>query len=176
MLKFLIIGENSINKEELVDMLLINEGLFTVAKYFTTNTSNLSKYQQNISYIDLNICYKNNAVLFINTQKNVSIGITLDEFYENNLIFMNTEDFNNISNKTFMSNNDLVIIWLDTKKHDPDRIKIEVNESKYLLEKIEELHLPYMYFLDCDNIEIMDVIVEYLKNEEKRSEIIANYS
>ena len=89
---------------------------------------------------------------------------------------MNTEDFNNISNKIFLSNNELVIVWLDTKNHDSERIKREIIESQYVMDKILSDELNYLYFLDKDNLEIMDVICEYLLHEEKRSELLENYS
>lgn len=177
MLKFLIIGENSINKESLINLLLTNENLFNVAKIFVTNEDDVKdQYHYFISNDELNRCYKNNAILYVKTILNESYGVTLDSFYENNIIFMNTEDFNNISNKIFLSNNKLVIVWLDTKKHNPDTIKKEIKESQYVMDKILSDNIDYLYFLDKDDLEIMDVICEYLLHEEKRKELLENYS
>lgn len=177
MTKFLIVGSNSINKEKIVDMLLINEDLFNIANIFTTEQlPSYKKYQYYLSQNELNICYKNNALLYVSTVDNISSGITLDSFYNNNIIFMNTEDFNNISNKIFTLHDDLVIIWLDSKDHSQDNIQKEIYETNYLLEKINSDNLKYLYFLDTDPIEIMDVIVEYLKNPEKRKDLIEQYS
>ena len=177
MIKFLIIGENNIDKKEIVNLLLTNNGLFNVANYFTTNIDDSNKeFFYYLPIEELHICYKNNAILFVKTTLSNSVGITLDSFYENNIIFMNTEDFNNISNKIFLSNNELIIIWLDTKNHDPLTIKKEIKESNYLIEKINNDQLKYMYFLDKPNIEIMDVICEYLKNPESRNELLEEYS
>ena len=176
MLKFLIIGENSIDKISLIKMLLKNKNLFKVAKIFVTNEDKIDDFHYLISNEELNRCYKNNALLYVKTILNESYGVTLDSFYENNLIFMNTEDFNNISNKIFLSNNKLVIIWLDTKHHDPLTIKKEIKESQYIMDKISSDNLDYLYFLDKDNLEIMDIICEYMLHEEKRQEILENYS
>lgn len=177
MLKFLIIGENSIDKIPLIDLLLKNENLFKVAKIFVTNQNNIKdNFHYVISNDELNRCYKNNAILFVKTILNESYGITLDSFYENNIIFMNLEDFNNISNKIFLSNNELIIVWLDTKNHDPLQIKKEIRESQYVIDKINSDNIKYLYFLDKDNIEIMDVICNYLLHEEKRQELLENYS
>lgn len=177
MLKFLIIGENSIDKTKLIDLLLTNENMFKIANIFITNPKKATnKYHYLISNEELNRCYKNNAILYVKTILNESYGVTLDSFYENNVIFMNTEDFNNISNKIFLSNNELVIVWLDTKKHDPERIKREIVESQYVMDKIQSDQLNYLYFLDKDNLEVMDVICEYLLHEEKRNELLENYS
>ena len=177
MLKFLIIGENSIDKIPLIDLLLKNENLFKVAKIFITNPN---KVKDNFHYVisndELNRCYKNNAILFVKTILNESYGVTLDSFYENNIIFMNLEDFNNISNKIFLSNNELIIVWIDTKNHDPLQIKKEIRESQYVIDKINSDNIKYLYFLDKDNIEIMDVICNYLLHEEKRQELLENYS
>ena len=136
MIKFLIIGENSINKNELLDILLQNKE-FKIAKTFTTNKKLIhDKYHYLMTNNELNICYKNNAILFVKTILSDSYGITLDSFYDNNIICMNTEDFNNISNKIFLSNNELIIIVLDTKNHDISTIKKEIHESNYLWQKI----------------------------------------
>ena len=176
MLKFLIVGENSIDKISLINLLLKNENMFKVAKIFVTDENKVDDYHYVISNEELNRCYKNNAILYVKTILNESYGVTLDSFYENNLIFMNTEDFNNISNKIFLSNNELVVVWLDTKNHDPLRIKREIKESQYIMDKIDSDELDYLYFLDKDDIEVMDVIVEYLLHEEKRKELLENYS
>lgn len=175
MLKFLIIGENSINKIPLLDLLIKNEGKFKVAKIFTTNQELEHSYQYNISNEELNICHKNNAILYVKTVINESYGVTIDDFDESNIIFMNTEDFNNISNKVFLSNNELIIIWLDTKNHD-SRLNNEIRETEYMIEKINSDNMKYLYFLDTPLIEIMDVICEYLEHPEKREEILENYS
>ena len=178
MLKFLIVGENNINKIPLVEILSQYNNHFKISKIFTTNTEELNdKYHYFISNEELNICYKNNAILFIKTIVNHSYGITLDSFYENNIIFMNTEDFNNISNKIFLGNNELIIIWLDTKNHDPLQIKKEIKESNYLLEKIETDNIKYMYFLDKDYEDISKVIIDYFNGDEiTRKDIIENNS
>ena len=180
MLKFFIVGEKGINKEEIIDLLEMNnnsEELFKVAKIFTTDLEEAEqKYWYYIDNEDLSICYKNNAILFIKTVINKSYGITLESFYESNILFMDTEDFNNISNKIFLGNDEIVLIWLDTKNHDKTDIKKEINETNYLIEKIESSNINYLYFLDGDKIEIMDVIAEYMLHEDKRAELIEKYS
>lgn len=178
MLKFLIVGENNIDKIPLIEILSQYNNHFKISKIFSTNNEDLKdKYHYYISNDELNICYKNNAILFIKTIINHSYGITLDSFYENNIIFMNTEDFNNISNKIFLGNNELIIIWLDTKEHDPLRIKKEIRESTYLLEKIENDNLKYMYFLDKDYNEISNIIIDYFNSDEiTRKTLLENNS
>ena len=179
MIKFLIVGASNIDKYEIVNTLLVNKDMFTIAKIFTTKYENIyDDYHYFLSNEELNICYKNNALLYVNTNDYISEGITLESFYNNNVIFMNTENFNNISNKVFNQNNDdLIIIWVDTKNHKNNpNINKEIKETNYFIEKLESEKLKYLYFLDKSPIEIMDVIVEYLTNSEKRSELIEIYS
>ena len=183
MLKFFIVGETGINKEEIIDLLEMNndsddsEQMFKIAKIFTTDYDEANqKYWYYISNEDLNICYKNNAILFIKTIVNKSYGITLESFYDSNILFMDTENFNNISNKIFLGNDELVLVWLDTKNHDKKNIKKEINETNYLIEKIESSNINYLYFLDTNKIEIMDVIAEYMLHEDKRQELLEKYS
>ena len=177
MLKFLIVGENSIDKIPLIELLSKYNNHFKISKIFVTNEESVDDYHYLISNEELNICYKNNAILYIKTIINNSYGVTLDSFYENNIIFMNTEDFNNISNKIFLSNNELVVIWLDTKNHDITRIKKEIKESTYLLDKLESDNIKYMYFLDKDYNEILKVLIDYIISDENtKKEIIENNS
>jgi len=58
MLKFLIVGENSIDKISLIKLLLKNENLFKVAKIFVTNENKTDDYHYLISNEELNRCYK----------------------------------------------------------------------------------------------------------------------
>lgn len=177
MIKFLIVGESSIDKTKLVDILLNKSSNLSTALLFTTNLENLdNKYYYYISNEELNICYKNNAFLYIKTELDNSYGVVIDDFNNNNIIFMNTEDFNNISNKIFNSNHEFIIVWLDTKNHNKDTIKYEIRETNYLIEKIDSDNLKYLYFLDQPFEEISDVIIEYFDNPEKREEILEKYS
>lgn len=177
MIKFLIVGENIIDKIPLVDLLLKNEGKFKVANIFTTNKEEADeKYHIYMTNQELNICHKNNVIVYVKTVISDSYGVTFDEYDDSNILFMNTEDFNNISNRVFTSNNELVVVWLDTKKHDENRIKYEMKETKYMQDNITQYNLNYLYFLDTDIIEIMDVICEYLENPSKREELLENYS
>lgn len=182
MLKFIILGEENIDKTKVIDSLinLPDSGKFNIAKVFTTNDEFLEgknlNYYYKISNEDFNICYKNNAIFYVKTKVYINYGVTLDAFYENNIIFMNTEDFNNISNKIFQSNNEIVIIWLDTKKHQKKTIKREISETNYLVEKITSDNMDYMYFLDTDPLEVAKIINLYNSNPEIRRNLLEEYS
>ena len=104
MLKFFIVGETGINKEEIIDLLEMNndsEQMFKIAKIFTTDYDEANqKYWYYISNEDLNICYKNNAILFIKTIINKSYGITLESFYDSNILFIRVADSKGIIQKS----------------------------------------------------------------------------
>ena len=181
MLKFFIVGETGINKEEIIDLLEMNndsEQMFKIAKIFTTDYDEANqKYWYYISNEDLNICYKNNAILFIKTIVNKSYGITLESFYDSNILFMDTENFNNISNKIFLGNDELVLVWLDTKNHDKKNIKKEINETNYLiyffffvtvLRKVADIYFIIDAFcIEADKliyeIDVLQYLVKYIK-------------
>ena len=177
MIKFLIVGEKNIDKTKLTDLILEKTSNLSVSLLFTTNIEkSIDKYYYYISNEELNICYKNNAFLYIKTDLDNSYGVIIDDFNNHDIIFMNTEDFNNISNKIFTNNYDFLIIWLDTKNHDKNTIKNEIKETNYLIEKINTDNLKYLYFLDQPFEEISNIIIEYANNPDKREEILENFS
>jgi len=175
MIKFLIVSEKSIDKTAISDEIDNREdNLFTIADTFAT-ANGLGHYKSHMCLMsgeDLEMCYKNNALLYVKTMPDYSYGMTLDKFYESNVVMMNIEDFNNMSNKVFMSSNELVIVWIDSKKHDREKIQYEICEVKYMIERIEEDNLKYMYFLDEDPEVIVQYMERYLTDESSRNSIL----
>ena len=119
---------------------------------------------------DVDLAFKNNVILYINTEINISHGITLDNFYNNDIFVMSIEDFNNISEHNIFKQ-DLLIVWVDTKHYDNlDDRKKDLIETKYLEERIETI--PYLYFLDTNVKEIVTIINNYLEGDDTQKQKI----
>ena len=105
--------------------------------------------------------------------------MTMDEFYNSNILGMSLSDFNNISSNFLNSNKDnFIIVWLDTKYHlDNNTLNKDINEVNYLFNKINEFQLKYIYLLDENYEMISDIIVDYYNgSDEERNNILIEYS
>ena len=92
--------------------------------------------------------------------------MTVDNFYNGDIINLELDNFNNIPNHYFQE--DDIIIWLDSKKH-PHNIHKDLVETKYLVERLTELNLKYLYFLDEPIENILSVIKEYIYSDNKEA-------
>lgn len=144
----------------------------TIIPVFSTDTSYIDEINENyVYYLNssiVNLSYKNNSLLYILTNNYISYGITLDDFYNNDIAFMNIEEYNNIPDVIFNKHN-ILTIWIDSKKHQSINNKINI-ELKYFNERIKNIN--YMYFME-DDINIYDTIIEYIEGDEnKRLELL----
>jgi hypothetical protein len=122
---------------------------------------------------------KNNSILYVTYLNEKLCGVTMDDFYNADIIPMSIANFNDISTN-FLDKyiDDLVIVWYDTKNHVKGKqIKNEINEVSFLLERIETLGYKYLYFLDDSEDDIANVINDFITGDDnKRKEILENYS
>lgn len=144
----------------------------TIIPIFSTDQSFKDEINENyIYYLSsniVNLSYKNNSLLYILTNNYISYGITLDDFYNNDIAFMNIEEYNNIPDVIFNKHN-ILTIWIDSKKHQSINNKINI-ELKYFNERIK--NVDYMYFME-DDTNIYDTIIEYVEGDEnKRLELL----
>lgn len=144
----------------------------SIIPLFSTDPSYIDEINENyIYYLHSNIAnlsYKNNSLLYILTSNYISYGITLDDFYNNDIAFMNIEEYNNIPDVIFNKHN-ILTIWIDSKNHQSINSKINI-ELKYFNERIK--NNKYMYFME-DDTDIYDTIIEYIESdEEKRLELL----
>lgn len=168
--KIIITGAKSIDKFAIARHLVEENDSLSIAPTFISdkayeNVTN-DKFMYYMNLEDVNLAFKNNVILYISTDVNISHGITLDSFYNSDIFVMNIEDFNNISDHN-ISGQDLLIVWVDSKHYDNvnDRKK-DLTEAKYLEERIETI--PYLYFLDNTVDEIVKVINSYLEGDEEQ--------
>ena len=143
---------------------------YTIAQTFTTDSDYDNKNENYEVYLDantVNLSYKNNSLLFIKTTKYISYGITIDEFYNNDICIMNIEEYNLIPENIF-NKYDIVTVWIDTKSHKnlSNSDLIEIGYFNDFLEKT-----TYLYFLDSES-NIHSVILSYLKADENMKKAI----
>lgn len=177
-MKIIITGINlSKNLEIAKNLININDDL-SIACSFTSDELYKDKTSENyIEFLDanvINLSYKNNAFLYIHTENYISTGITLDEFYNNDIICITNKNFNKIINDIFV-NNECIVVWVDTKEHNNINISEEIREINYLEKTLSKVN--YLYFLDEDIDFIINTVNRYIKSsEENRKELLEEYS
>ena len=160
---------------------VINDDI-SVSNRFTNNIE--YKNHENINglyYLDNNIIsssIKNNSILYITTIDEKMVGVTIDDFYNSDIIPMSISNFNDISTNFFDKyKEELVIVWYDTKNHTSKKeLKREINESTFLFEKIENNGYKFVYFLD-ENPEVVANIFNIILtgSEEEINDVFENY-
>ena len=178
--KILIVGAQSLPKNEIAERLVELDDSLNIAAKFTSNPQYIDlKYGNNDKHLyyndndNINLDYKNNALLYIFSNEFISEGVTLDEFYSNEIIPIDIEHFNTISDKV-LSSVKPIIVWVDTKQHSDTHI---IKETKFLMERLNKIN--YMYFLyENTSIEDMcDIVLKYLNSDEvSRKSILKDFS
>lgn len=166
-MKIIIVGIQNINKIDIAKYIIEHNDEFSIVPSFTSDESYKDKISDNyIYYLDPNIIdlsYKNNAFLFVETKDYISKGVTCDDFYNNDILCVSLEEFNNIIDKE-LTNNENIIVWVDTKYHDSYNVKKEIRETKYLLERLNNYN--YLYFLDETSEYINEIVLKYINGKE----------
>lgn len=144
----------------------------SIAPEFTTSINYKNEITDTYKcYLDIstaNLAYKNNSLLYIKTYDYISSGITIDDFYNNDICFMDIKEFNLISENVFNKYN-ILVVWIDFKYHNgiTNSDMIEINYFTQFLEKND-----YLYFLN-DEANISETILEYIKGDElSRKELL----
>ena len=148
------------------DIIKTNDELSIIPR-FTTNTEYKNEVNENyVYYLDVNtvnLSYKNNALLYIKTDKYISSGITIDDFYNNDICYLTVEEFNSIPEVIFRKY-DILVIWVDTKNHKTisNADLIEINYFSTFITSIN-----YLYFLENET-NIHTVILDYIFGDEEK--------
>lgn len=179
--KILIVGSSSIDKMKIAEHLVEYDDSLSIAFAFTSdiNYKQMKKDNNNlhIYYNDnehINLDYKNNSLLYIHSSETESYGVTIDEFYNTDIVVIDTLNFNTISDK-ILNNNNILIVWIDTKFDKKNSINFK--ETKFLMDRIDKY--PYMYFMCTDPIDsICKPIIQYVSTEspEVKKEILLENS
>ena len=147
------------------DIIKVNDELSIIPR-FTTNQEIKDKANDHyIYYLDvntINLSYKNNALLYIKTNNYISNGITIDDFYNNDICYLTIEEFNLIPEVIFKKY-DILIIWIDTKNNKAisNSDMIEINYFNSFITSSN-----YLYFLENET-DIHKTILEYISGDDE---------
>lgn len=198
--KIIIIGPNNINqyKAYLANLIVSKNSDLSIMNTFITdetmsqhqNINSCIDYIYYIPYTKVQEAYKNSSILYCTIDElhnDITHGIMLDEYYNNDIMYLEFLDFNNISDSVFLedniNNSNHIIIWLDTKVNknlNEFKNHEDIRESKYVYQRMDKHNIPCLYF-NIDNEHISDIsntILEYYNttDNEKRQEIILENS
>ena len=169
-LKVFIVCLNKEYSLNVAKSLVYKNDELSIAPTFTTNPNDGEVNENYKTYLDpatVNLSYKNNSLLYIKTNQYISTGITIDDFYNNDICIMNIEEYNLIPEYLF-NKHDILTVWIDSKNHGSLQ-NSDLIEIRYFTEFIENVN--YLYFLDSENI-IDDIILNYIKGNEEERQII----
>ena len=150
---------------------------YSIASTFTTNNDSDEKYlSENYMYYisedQLNLDFRNNALLYVITDSNTqeSIGIAVDELYNNKLIPMTIKAFNTVNTKYI---NNCLIVWIDSimNKLELSLIDYQLNmiETKYLMKNLDKYKDNMLYFNSKEDLnDCANIILEYMNGDENR--------
>ena len=116
--KIIILGPNNINqyKADLANLIISkNSDLSIMNTFITDDTMNKHQninssidYIYYIPYTKVQEAYKNSSVLYCTIDElnnDITHGIMLDEYYNNDIMYLDFIDFNNISDSVFLEDN-----------------------------------------------------------------------
>lgn len=176
--KIFIVGGANTPIIEIADKLVSLDESLKIASKFTSDRQlkdlTYDNNNQHLYYNDnenIHLDYKNNALLYIFSTEYTSEGVTLDEFYMSDIIPLNIENFNVVSEKVLESASCL-IVWIDSKCNSDNHL---MKETKFLMERLDKL--AYMYFFDEDTDDICNAIMEYISGTpHERKRLLKNYA
>ena len=198
--KIIIIGPNNINqyKADLANLIVSKNSDLSIMNTFITdetmsqhqNINSCIDYIYYIPYTKVQEAYKNSSILYCTIDElhnDITHGIMLDEYYNNDIMYLEFLDFNNISDSVFLedniNNSNHIIIWLDTKVNknlNEFKNHEDIRQSKYVYQRMDKHNIPCLYFnIDNEHIsDISNIILEYYNtiDNEKRQEIILENS
>lgn len=155
---FIIVNtKNQINTAYNISTYLSKNFDFNCAKLFSTEKDMPYTYYLNQNEVILS--YKNNALLTCNTYNdNDSLGITIDDYYNNDIFYCDIDLFNNISESML---NNVLVIWIDEP----------IKNNLSLLNKISNFiinldNLKYLYFNEKDLDKILDILNNYFNTDD----------
>lgn len=173
-MKIFIIGHTNIDTLEVGLALQSKNDDLNIAPSFSSNLT-ADDHIPHRYYLDketINISYKNNALLYVYTDDNESVGMTYDDYYNNNVFCMSIHSFNIIPDIIFNDKYDTLIVWVDSSKEKPS--DSDICDIPYIEERLVSLN--YLYFCNEDIDIITNIINEYIcGDDDTRSKLLYEY-
>ena len=158
--KIFIIYHDETILEDLVNEIFEASNEINISDKFTTDNQAIKNGRPYSYYylptLEVNKAIKNNYVLYVLTNNYVSNGITIDNFYNNDIFILTYKEYNTISDLIFNKHN-ILTIWIDSKD---GKYKDIFNDINFVEKRLE--NVPYKYFLKGENNEIVETILNYL--------------
>lgn len=174
-MKVLFIGLDTNKLYEAAKLLQsVNDNL-DIAPTFTTELSMKGHITENFIYYmplkEVELAYKNNAFFWVCSNKHVSHGLTLNDYYRSDILVIDFYGISNISEPSLkmLMKDGVVVVHLDSKteKH----TKEDIIESKFALQRLEQCDM--LYFCDDAPKVIVKTVIDYMNaDNEKRIGII----
>ena len=164
--KIFIIYHDELIIKELLEYIYQKNNDSKICRKFISDPTIMNIPNDNISEYyflnqrEINIAYKNNSLLYLIHKNYLSTGITIDDFYMNDIFFLSYKEYNLIADTIFKKYN-IMTIWVDSSKSNYNQYKIDITALEKRLEFVQ-----YNYFIN-ESIEDISVTIEnFLNNIE----------
>ena len=124
-----------------------------------------------LDFQEIVVAYKNNAIFSCITDiDNNTIGITMDEYYNSNIIYLSVAELINVPDHKLTN---CLIVWIDSDKLSCSTEDISIATN---MEKIIQ-NCEYLYFLKNELDKVIATICRYIDgNIEERQNILEENS
>lgn len=172
--KIIITGLDLVDKKEVAMKIIEINDDFSLAPTFATRDNDEVQYDYMMDIETVHLSYKNNSLLYVRSEDDLSYGVTTDDYYNSNVCCLHLKDFNMISERMF--GDDIVVAWIDTKKKQKSTLRSDMIEASNMETRMEVM--PVLYFLDESVDYIAEVLIKYAMetSEEKRQKILEDFS
>lgn len=172
-MKIFVVGEKRLNKLDIANTIVSKNDDLNICKSFTTeqNPGMIGEYMFCLDEEEIILSFRNNVLLYIDYSDKHITGITIDDFNMSDIIPIDIKHFNSIPDY-LIENEELLILWIDSKNKEISSDKKYVIEAKYLQERVDNLNFPMMYFLDENLDDIANLAIEYMNSNEENREIL----
>lgn len=163
--KLILIGPKNSNKLDVAKTIVAIDESFDICPTFNSDIEFKGKTSENFEYYlqnsDVELGYKNKSFLYVTTYSIFSKGISLQDFYNSDIIILDFADFNGISETNFES---LIsksnIIFIDAKAN--GTTKEDLEESYYAFERINNANIKYLYYMNEEPSLVAHELIKFI--------------